>query len=86
MIPMRYDQGMRNRSLGKPTQEREIVEATATRAVYGMDPPELEFTFKTSHGEVITLSLPFQVATDFINQALTAHSVAAPRIKPIRYS
>jgi len=66
--------------IGKPSLERQVVEATAVRAVYGSNPPELEFTFRTSFGEVIQLSLPFKLATEFLNESLAAHSVAAPKL------
>jgi hypothetical protein len=66
--------------IGKVSLEREVIEATAIRAVYGNTPADLEFTFRTSFGEVIQLTLPFKLATEFLNESLAAHSTAAPKV------
>lgn len=79
--------GILRKRIGKPTLERDIVIATATRAIYAgeFQAAELEFTFQTRNGEVIQVHIPLTAGAEFINQAIAAHSAAAPKIKGISF-
>lgn len=63
--------------------EFDVIEATATRAVYqsASEMPHIEFTFITNLGERVVIDMTASEATKFIQQAINAHEVIFPRLR-----
>lgn len=81
---------MMNRKRKRGTPDRRIapytfdaIEASATRAVYQSptEMPHIELTFITNLGERVVIDMRASDATEFLNQAITAHEVIFPKLR-----
>lgn len=71
----------------KPKREKvefEVVNALASRAIVqttrGML-PSIRMVMVTSSDIELVVEMPYEVATEFLNQAISAHSTIAPALK-----